>query len=155
MKYQLQTKFVDSWNNDLPVNADDDEDARWEDVSSSPDHHQHLAQDVATLPLYSQPPQRLHGQGDEADDGVGQGEVEHEVVNIGAALGLRHVRLLPGDDERDAVENHPNWKHHRICIDQPTTVNPKLYRSILQTSHTYLEQIFILSLNVFTYILVS
>ena len=140
---------------DLPVNADDNEDARWEDVSSSPDHHQHLAQDVATLPLYGQPPQRLHGQGDEADDGVGQGEVEHEVVNIGAALGLRHVRLLPGDDECDAVENHPNWKNHRICIDQPTTVNPNLYGSILQTSHTYLEQIFILPLNVLTYILVS
>ena len=34
------------------------------------------------MPLYGQPPQGLHRQRDEADDGVGQGEVEHLVIII-------------------------------------------------------------------------
>ena len=32
-------------------------------------------------------PDGLHGQGDEAGDGVRQGEVEHQVVNIGPGSG--------------------------------------------------------------------
>ena len=43
------------------------------------------------LPL---PPERLHGQSDIGGDGVSQGQVEHQVVNIGAAPHLLTTRHL-------------------------------------------------------------
>ena len=46
-----------------------------------------LAHEVPCVPLDAESPERLHGQRDEADDGVGQGEVEHKVVHVGAGLG--------------------------------------------------------------------
>ena len=46
------------------------------------DHHRHLNDD---------PPDGLHGHRDEGDDGVGDGEVEHQVVHVRPA-----VQVLPG-----------------------------------------------------------
>ena len=91
-----------------PVNADDHEDQRGEDVAASPEHHEDLAHDVPCVPLYGQPPQGLHRQRDEADDGVGQGEVEHQVVDIGPGLCGWQRRFLAGDNQGDAVQNYAN-----------------------------------------------
>ena len=44
-------------------------------------HHQHHLHH-----LNEHPPSGLHGHGDERDDGVRGGEVEHQVVHIGPAL---------------------------------------------------------------------
>ena len=41
--------------------------------------------------LYEDPPSGLHGHGDAGDDGVGEGEVEHEVVHVGP-----HGHVCPG-----------------------------------------------------------
>ena len=42
--------------------------------------------------LDSPPPDGLHGQGDEAGDGVRQGQVVHEVMDIGADPGI--IKLI-------------------------------------------------------------
>ena len=60
------------------------------------------------MPLYAEPPERLHGQRDEADDGVGQAEVEHQVVHVGAGLGGRERGLALGDHQGHAVQNYPD-----------------------------------------------
>ena len=86
---------------DEPVNTEYDEHEGGEDVSAGPDHHQNLASHVPSVPLKhhhhqsldlehhrhqdhlnDDPPAGLHGHGDEGDDGVRDGEVEHQVVNI-------------------------------------------------------------------------
>ena len=70
-----------------PVNADDHEYQGGENVAAGPEHHEDLAHDVTRVPLDGQPPKGLHRQRDEADNGVSQGQVEHQVVNIGPGLG--------------------------------------------------------------------
>ena len=68
----------------------------------------HLAHEVPRVPFDTEPPERLHGQRDEADDGVGQAEVEHQVVHISAGLGGRERGLAPGDHQGHAVQNYPD-----------------------------------------------
>ena len=66
----------------------------------------------------------LQWHGQEGHDGVSDGEMEHQVVDIGAASGevylldacivaafipvLPHVRLPPRRDEDHGVQNHPH-----------------------------------------------
>ena len=97
-----------------PVNADDDEYQRGEDVPASPEHHEDLAHDVTGVPLNGQPPEGLHRQRDEADDRVGQGEVEHKVVDIGPGLRCGEGGLPAGDHQGDAVENYANCNNTNV-----------------------------------------
>ena len=69
---------------DEAVDAEDDEHVGGQDEPTGADHHQNLAGGVAGVPLNSCAPDRLHGKGDEAGDGVCQGEVVHQVVHVGA-----------------------------------------------------------------------
>ena len=46
------------------------------------------------MPLDGVSPDSLHGQRDVGGDGVRQGQVEHQVVNIGAALQVLPGRLI-------------------------------------------------------------
>ena len=77
-----QGYYIKAYYNFLlpPVNADDHEYKGGEDVAARPEHHEDLAHDVPCMPLNGQPPEGLHWQRDEADDGVSQGEMEHRVV---------------------------------------------------------------------------
>ena len=76
----------------LPVNADHDKDAGGEDEPAGPKHHQNFTENVPRLPLDGQPPDGLHGEEDEADDGVRHGEVEYEEVDVGSTLNVRSQR---------------------------------------------------------------
>ena len=82
---------------DQPVNTEYDEHEGGEDVSAGPDHHQNLASHVPSVPLkhhhhrhhnyqnqnlYHDPPDGLHGHGDEGDDGVSEGEMENQKVDV-------------------------------------------------------------------------
>ena len=60
------------------------------------------------MPLDTEPPEGLHRQRDEADDGVGQGQVEHQEVHIGAGLGGWQRGLAARDHQGYAVENYAN-----------------------------------------------
>ena len=91
-----------------PVNADDNEYQGGENVTTGPEHHEDLAHDITRVPLDGQPPEGLHRQRDEADDGVSQGQVEHQVVYIGAGLGGWQRGLAPRDHQGYAVENYAN-----------------------------------------------
>ena len=73
----------------LPVNAKDHQHVGGQDEASSPDHHEDLAHHVAGIPLNSCSPDSLHGEGDEAGDGIRYGQVEDKVVHIGAAPAIR------------------------------------------------------------------
>ena len=66
----------------LPINTKIDQDSRWQVVAQGPDHHHELAGEVVRPPLHGVPPPCLQGQGDEADDGVRNSEVEHQEVHI-------------------------------------------------------------------------
>ena len=68
---------------DEAVDAEDDEHVGGQDEPPGADHHQNLAGGVAGVPLNCCAPDRLHGESDEAGDGVGQGEVVHQVVHVG------------------------------------------------------------------------
>ena len=72
-----------------PVDADDNKDCRGEDEAASSAHHEDFTGWVTCVPLYSQPPESLRGQNYIADDGVRQGEMEDEVVNVGPSATLR------------------------------------------------------------------
>ena len=76
----------------VPVYTDDHEDAGGEDEPAGPEHHQNFTENVPRLPLNGQPPDGLHGEDDEADDGVRHGQVEDKVVDVGPALSLRSER---------------------------------------------------------------
>ena len=65
-----------------PVYADHHQDAGREDEAASPEHHKELTEEISRLPLDGEPPHGLHGEDNVADDGVRQGEVEHEVVDV-------------------------------------------------------------------------
>ena len=71
-----------------PVNADDHEDAGGEDEPTGPEHHEDFAENIPRLPLNGQSPDGLHGEDDEADDGVRHSEVEDEIVDVRPALNL-------------------------------------------------------------------
>ena len=77
-----------------PVYADHHQDAGRQDEAASPEHHQELTEEISSLPLDGEPPHGLHGEDDVADDGVRQGEVEHEVVHVGPALHLGPVPMF-------------------------------------------------------------
>ena len=83
-------KLGKSWcETEWPVNTDDNKDRRGENEAASSEHHEDFTDRVTCVPLYGQPPESLHGQNNIADDGVRQGEMEHQVVDIGAAPTLR------------------------------------------------------------------
>ena len=71
------------------------------------DHYRHLNDD---------PPAGLHGHRDEGDDGVGDGEVEHQVVHVRPA-----VQVLPGIEVAWALKQFFDnyhclfWGEIRIC----------------------------------------
>ena len=52
------------------------------------------------------PPDGLHGQGDEAGDGVGQGEVEHQVVHVG-----------PGSAKYVLYRIQFNWRRRDVVVE--------------------------------------
>ena len=74
---------------DWPVDADDHQDRRGENKAASSEHHEDFTGRVTCVPLYGQPPESLRGQNHIADDGVRQGEMEYEVVDVGPATPLR------------------------------------------------------------------
>ena len=74
----------------LPINAKIDQDGGWQVVAQGPDHHHELAGAVVRPPLHSVPPPCLQGQGDEADNGVRNSEVEHQEVHICTASEKKH-----------------------------------------------------------------
>ena len=67
----------------LPVDTDGDKNSRGEIISESSDRHQNLAGHISRPPLDGEPPGSLQGEDDEADDGVGDGEMEDQVVHVG------------------------------------------------------------------------
>ena len=81
--------FLNWCKTDWPVDADDNQDCRGENEAASSEHHEDLTSQVTCVPLNSQPPKGFSGQNDVTDDGVSQGQVEYEVVNVGPAWGLR------------------------------------------------------------------
>ena len=99
-----------------PVNADDNEYQGGENVTTGPEHHEDLAHDITRVPLDGQPPEGLHGQRDEADDGVGQGQVEHKVMHIGPGLGGWQRGLAARDHQGDAVENYANCNNTKCTL---------------------------------------
>ena len=54
--------------------------------------------------LNGQPPGCLHGDGDETGDGICQGEVENNVVNIGPASDGLPGGMLAGRHQGDGVQ---------------------------------------------------
>ena len=66
-----------------PIDTDSDKNSRWEIISESSGRHQNLAGHVTRPPLDGEPPGRLQGEHDKADDRVGDGEVEDQVVHVG------------------------------------------------------------------------
>ena len=99
-----------------PVNADNHEYEGGEDVAAGSEHHEDLAHDVPRVPLDGQPPEGLHRQRDEANDGVGQSEMEHQVVNIGPGLGGGQRGLAARDHQGDAVENYANCNNTKCTL---------------------------------------
>ena len=81
--------LLDWCKTDWPVDADDNKDRRGENEAASSEHHENFTSRVTCIPLYSQPPESLHWQNNITDDGVRQGEVEHQVVDVGPAPTLR------------------------------------------------------------------
>ena len=79
-----------------PVNADDHEDAGGEDEPTGPEHHEDFAENIPRLPLNGQSPDGLHGEDDEADDGVRHSEVEDEIVDVRPGLNLWSEREKEG-----------------------------------------------------------
>ena len=66
-----------------PVNTDRYQNSRGEIIAERSERHEDLAGHIARPPLDGEPPGRLQGEDDEADDGVGDGEVEDQVVHVG------------------------------------------------------------------------
>ena len=66
-----------------PVNTDSYQNSRGEIIAERSDRHEDLAGNVPRPPLDGEPPGSLQGEDDEADDGVGDGEMEDQVVNVG------------------------------------------------------------------------
>ena len=90
-----------------PVYAEDDKEEGGEDVAAGPDHHEQLAHDVPGVPLVGQPPEGLHRQRDVGGDGVRQGQMEHQVVNIGAAPQLLNIcHMTPGPNRSLSLLPH-------------------------------------------------
>ena len=81
----MVSMVMENW----PVDADDNKDGRGEDEAASSEHHEDFTGRVTSIPLYSQPPESLGGQNNIADDGVRQGEMEHQVVHVGPPAALR------------------------------------------------------------------
>ena len=78
----------------LPINTKIDQDGRWQVVAQGPDHHHELAGEVVRPPLHGVPPPRLKGQGDKADDGVRNCEVEHKEVDICTASEMKQSCIV-------------------------------------------------------------
>ena len=66
-----------------PVNADGDQHGGGKIIPQRSHRHQKLAGQVSRPPLDGEPPGRLQGEHDKADDRVGDGEVEDQVVHVG------------------------------------------------------------------------
>ena len=60
-----------------PVYTQVDQDGWWQVVPQGPHHHHDLAGDVISPPLHGVPPGSLQWEGDEADYGVSNGQVEY------------------------------------------------------------------------------
>ena len=67
----------------LPVDTDGDKNSRGEIISESSDCHQDLAGHIARPPLDGEPPGSLQREDYEADDRVGECEMEDKVVHVG------------------------------------------------------------------------
>ena len=106
-----------------PINTDHDEDVGGEIVAQSPDHHQHPATHVVQHPLHRKPPAGLQRHRDEGDQGVRDGQVEHQNVDVGATpanidgnifpqidlfLPLRFKYISASSEENQTIENYPN-----------------------------------------------
>ena len=89
----------------LPINAEDHQQEGGEDVAPSPDHHEQLAHHVPPVPLDGEPPDRLHGQRHVGGDGVRQGQVEYQVVHVGATPHLLIILNLTHFYEFFATSN--------------------------------------------------
>ena len=68
-----------------------------------------LADDVAGVPGDSGAPEGLHGQRDEADEAVREGELQHQVVHVGPAGGAGPGSPPPRSHQWKTVQNHPHW----------------------------------------------
>ena len=77
--------MIENW----PVDADDNKDRRGENEAASSEHHENFTSRVTCIPLDSHPPESLGRKNDITDDGVRQGEVEHQVVDVGPGSALR------------------------------------------------------------------
>ena len=81
--------FLNWCKTDWPVDADDNQDCRGENEAASSEHHEDLTSQVTCVPLDGQSPQSLQGKHNVTYDGVREGEMEHEVVDVSPATSLR------------------------------------------------------------------
>ena len=66
------------------------------------------------MPSDGSAPEGLHGQSDEADEAVRDGELQHQVVHVGPAGEAGPGRLPPRSHQRETVQHHPDCKDNKL-----------------------------------------